>query len=247
MSEGQRGQEDKIQMKRYILIILLFVSFKTFAQTYYNDAQLWFNLYLEKTITKKFAIHLNQQDRWTNNISEYKLGYADIGITYKFTKNIKILADYVFTEKKRKEGTFSTRHQYYVALVFKKDIGRWRFSYRNMFQFQYNDPYTSENGYFPYYYDRNKFIVKYFATKRFEFYAAEELYIPLNNQQLIGVDRSRTFVGMFYNVTKKQQVEFYFMYQAQLQKGDWYKQHNYYPDYMLCRDFVFGIGYGISF
>ena len=234
-------------MKRNITLLFLFFHLFASAQRYYNDAQLWFNLYLEKKVTKKFLVHLNQQDRWTNNVSQYELGYADVGITYKFTKNIKILADYVFTEKKRNIGSFSTRHQYYIALVFKKDVGFWRFSYRNMFQFQYNDPYTTKDGFNAYYYDRNKFTIKYFATKRFDFYVAEELYIPLNNQQLKGLDRSRSFIGMFYNTTKYQQLEFYFMIQAQLQKGDWYKQHNYYPNYMLNHDFVYGIGYSIQF
>lgn len=234
-------------MKKSILFLLLISGFTSIGQNYYNDAQVWFNLYLEKKITKRFLVHLNQQDRWTKNVSQYTLGYADIGITLKLTKNIKLLVDYVYAEKRKKTDYFSTRHQYYAALVLKKDIRRWRISYRNMFQFQYNDPFTSKDGMIAYYYDRSKITIKYYATRRLNFYVAEELYSPLNNQQLKGLDRSRSFAGLFINLTKQQQLEFYFMLQCQLQKGDWYKQHNKFPNDMLNHDYVYGIGYSIQF
>ena len=234
-------------MKRNLTLLLLIFNLGAFSQIYYNDAQLWFNLYLEKKITKKFLIHLNQQDRFENNISQYRLGYADVGITYRFTKQFKILVDYVFTEKKRNTDYFRTVHQGYAALVFKKDIRRWRFSYRNMLQVQYNEPMTSKSGYIPYWYDRNKFTIRYEASKRFLFYTAEELYCPLNNPRPVYLDRSRTFIGMFYNITKTNQLELYFMFQSLLNKQDWYHQNGYYPDYMLNHDFVYGIGYSIAF
>jgi len=236
-------------MKR-ITLIFLFISSYGFSQTYsYNDAQVWFNLYLEKKVSDKFLIHLNQQDRWTNNVSQFNFAYADVGVTYKITKNIKILADYVFTQKRKPDQSFSTYHQYYVAMTFKRDIARWRFMYRNMFQFQYNNPYTSDYGTIPFYYDRNKFIVKYEFNKYYTFYAAEELYIPLNSPQVKGLDRTRTFIGLFYNIFKHQQLELYFMYQNRLQNGAWFKQHeNYQADnYMLEKDFVYGIGYSFDF
>jgi hypothetical protein len=233
-------------MKRPLTLLLLFIGISGFAQ-YYNDAQLWFNLYLEKKFNKKFIIHLNQQDRWDNNISRYGLGYADVGMTYEFTPNIKMLLDGVFTEHRKKNDDFSNRYQFYTAIIFKKDIMRWRFSYRNMVQMQYNDPYMSKGGLFPYWYDRNKFTVRYEISKRVLFYVAEELNIPLNNMQVKGFDRSRSFAGMFYNLTKRHQLEFYFMLQAKLQDGDWYKQHDSYPNEMLKHTWVYGVGYSIAF
>jgi len=237
-------------MKRSLFILYLLIAPTVFAQVYkFNDAQVWFNLYLEKKITKKWLVHLNEQDRFTNNVTHFNFAYADVGITYKITKNIKIMADYVFTQKRRPDESFSTYHQYYVAMTFKKDIKRWRFMYRNMFQFQYNNPFTSSTGMIPYYYDRNKFIIKYELNKYYTLYAAEELYIPLNSPVTKGLDRSRTFVGLFYNIFKHHQLELYFMYQSRIQNSDWFRQRNYYPfyNYILEKDFVYGIGYSIDF
>lgn len=220
------------------------------SQVYqFNDAQVWFNLYLEKKVTKKFLLHLNQQDRWTENASQFGFGYADVGVTYKITKDIKILADYVFTQKRSLDESFGTIHQYYVAMTFKKDVRRWRFMYRNMFQFQYNNPYTSQYGLIPFYYDRSKFIIKNEYNKYFTFYFAEEFYMPLNSPQITGVDKTRSFLGMFYTVRKGQQLELYFMYQDRLQTGEWFKQHSSYDayNYLAQKKFVYGIGYSFEF
>ncbi len=234
-------------MKIFFVFIFSSIYLSAPAQQFYNDAQLWLNLYLEKKISKKFALHLNQQDRWTQNVSQFELAYADIGITYKVTKNVKVLGDYVMALKKKDNGIYSKRHQYYVALVVKKDFLKWRFMYRNMLQLQNFDPYTRNDGYIQYIYDRHKVSIKYFATKRFEFYVAEELYLPLNNPQLKTFERSRSFTGMFYNISKYQQLEFYFAFQAELQKGYWYKQDKHYDNSLLKHDFIYGIGYSVYF
>ncbi len=243
-------------MKRVLVAIFIALSSFSIAQTYsFNDAQVWFNLYLEKKVNKKISVHLNQQDRWTNNASTFNFAYADVGVTYKITKNIKILADYVFTQKRMLIKSddypisFGTIHQYYIAMTFKKDLARWRFMYRAMYQFQFNNPYTSYYGITPFHYIRNKFIAKYELNKRLTFYAAEELYIPLNSPQIKGIDRTRTFIGLFLNTFKKQQLELYFMYQNRIQNGAWFKQHNTYQayNYILEKDFVYGIGYSFDF
>ncbi len=237
-------------MKKLACSILLLFSVKNFAQVYsYNDAQLWFNLYLEKKVNNKFSIHLNQQDRWTENVSQFNFAYADMGVTYKLNKQIKFLADYVFTQKLRPDGSYGTIHQYYTAMVVKKEIMRWRFAYRLMYQFQFNNPYTSYYALTPFHYIRNKFIVKYEYNKYFTFYAAEELYTPLNSPQITGIDRNRTFVGLFFNTYKHQQLELYFMHQNRIQNGTWFKQHSSYDasNFLLEKDFVYGVGYSIDF
>jgi hypothetical protein len=239
-------------MKTKYLILFLTINFFVFGQTY-RDAQLWFNLYLEKKISKKVAVHLNQQDRWTYNITRFNLAYADVGLTFKLTKNIKILTDYVFAQKRRNfssenmwPASFRTVHQFYAALILKKDIHRWRFMYRNMFQVQYVDPYTSAKGYIPLMYDRNKFTLKYEWNKYFIPYIAQELYFPLNIPSVKGVSRSRTFVGLFYNVTKRQQLELYFMFQDRLQKVTWYSEKLSSSYYKSQQFFVYGIGYSFD-
>ncbi len=233
-------------MKRATVILFLLCGTLGHAQQYYDDAQLWLSIFLEKKVTKNFFVHFNQQNRWVQNISQFGLAYADLGVTYKINKNIKVAGDYVFGQKRKNDG-FRTRHQFYVALFLKTEIKKWRLMYRNRLQLQYYDPYTSSDGTTPFIYDRNKITVKYAATKRFEPYISEELYLPLNNPQLRGFQRSRSFAGLIYNLTKDMQFDFYFGFQAQLANGDWFKQKKSYDNSLLERNFIYGIGYSFSF
>jgi len=217
------------------------------SQNYTDDSQLWMYLKLEKKIHKKFDIHLKLQSRITDNISEFGRAYSDIGIGFKLNKNIKLIADYVFTEKKAKNGSYKTRHTYYAALILKKDFRRFEFTYRNLFMCRYKDPFTRYDGYIAYYYDRNKLTITYEATKRVSCYIAEEVNMPLNNPQLKGLSRSRSYAGVDIIVKKHQKLELYFMHQLQLQQGDWFDQDISYISKPLNRYFVYGIGYSISF
>ncbi len=234
-------------MKKITVLALLLFHLFASAQNYYDDAQIWGEIYLEKKLNKKFDVHLDLQGRFINNVSQLGRARSDIGVGYKITKNIKVTAAYRYVQKRNKDDSYRTRHQYYVALILKKNLGRWRFSYRNRFQSRYNVPGDNSDVNVVQYYDRNKITIRYEATKRFSFYVAEEVYIPINNPQLTGLSQSRSFAGTHIKVTKRQQIELYFMYQVQLQKGDWYTQDDDYSYKPLKRNFVYGIGYSIEF
>lgn len=222
---------------RYLLFILVALSAANIsAQRYEDDAAIWLNIYLEKKLNDKFDIHLNQKNRIANNVSEYSMGYADIGFTYNYNKNIKFLADYVYAVKLNIDGSYRNRNQFYLAVILKKRFGRLTILYRNMVQSQLEDVYVSYEGRYPVNYERNKLTVKYDLNKRFTAYAAEELYLPLYQTRIKGLDRSRTYAGLFYNLTKKSSLEVYFCLQHELNA---YKATK--------RDFIYGLGYSLEF
>lgn len=234
-------------MKRSCAFLFLLLSLSCTAQMYLDDAQLWLKLNLEKKLSDKFDLRLSLKGRGTDNVTQFGRGAVDIGLAYKLNKNVKLMGDYVFIQRRRNNGSYRTQHQYYAALILKKKFGKWQFNYRNRFQCRYKSPNASDDGYIPYYYDRNKITIRREATKRFSFYVAEEIYIPLNNPQVRGISHSRSFAGTFIKLTKKQQLEFYFMCHLQLQNGNWYDlDDSHYPD-PSDRRFVYGMEYTIEF
>jgi hypothetical protein len=233
--------------KVLLSIALLFVFGFWRSQTNSDDAQLWLSLKLEKRITDHFGVFLNLKGRAVNNAMVPGRGAADLELFYKFSKNIKIQGGYVYVQKLRQNGTYRTLHQLRASVILKKDVRRWSFIYRNMLQARTRSFMEASDNYNFYYYDRNKLTLKYELNKRFSLYGAEEVYIPLNNPQVKGLSRSRSFLGTLMNVTKRQQLELYFMYQVQLQKGDWYKQDVSYANEPLARRFVYGLSYTIEF
>lgn len=234
-------------MKHFFIYIIILTGLTSQAQMYLDDAQIWFNLDLEKKLSDRWDLQLKFKGRATDNISQIGRTGVYGGLSYKLHKNVRLLGHYAYVQRRRNNDSYKARHQFYLSLLLKKDIGKWRFSYKNKLQARMEDPKTDPDYHIVRYFDRNKLMIKYEVTKRLEFFVAEEIYIPLNNPQIKGISRSRSYAGTFINVTKNQKLELYFLYQLQLQNGDWFDHDiSYYPD-PLKRHYVYGVGYSINF
>lgn len=221
---------------KWIVWVLVLFAKPVFAQEFSDDAAIWTNFYFEKKVSDKWTIHLNQQNRINENVTRFNLAYADVGVTYKLNKYASVMGDYVFSQNRKFDLSFKSRHQGYVALMLHARMGRWRFNYRNMFQSQVEEYFSSEKGKVPEYYERNKVTVKYDLNKYVSLYSAQEIYYPLYQEKNKGFDRSRTFAGMFYNLNKQMQIELYFLFQRELNAFD-----------ATRRVFVYGLGYSYEF
>lgn len=206
---------------------------KIVAQAYYiDDAALWISFNLEKKINKHVFLHLSQQNRITENMSTYGRGSVDVGITYRITKNIRLMGDYVYLKRPNPDNSYTNEHRGYIALILKKNIGRWDFSYRNMIQMRFKNIYSSYDGKVPKYYERNKLTVKYDLNKFINPYLSEELFYPFYQGKNKGLNKSRTAVGINYNLNKHTQLDVYFLYQ--------YELNAFNP---TNRDYVYGLGF----
>lgn len=222
---------------KYIFVLTLtFVLSKSYAQEYDDDAQLWLNLNLEKELNDEFGIHFSHSSRINNNMSDYGLGYGDIGVSYARNKNIKVMLDYVLRQRRNLDGSYSTRHRAYFAVIVKKEIKQFTFSYRYRFQGELRNVLTSENGTVPRYYDRHKVMVKYEINKRFEAFVSEELYYPWQQEKNKGFDRSRSAIGLIYKLSKRKSIEGNFTYRHELNA---FNRTN--------RDFIYSLTYSYEF
>lgn len=222
---------------------LLFFTTTSVCQTYNSgkdyyedDAAIWLNLHFEKKVLKKFEISLDQKNRINNNVTDYGLGYMDVGVNYSVFKWMKVQLDYVYGKSRNLDGTYSDIHRGAISLILRKKIDNWTFTYRNMVQIRFKNIYTSENGTIPTYFERNKLVVKYDINKRFETYISEELYLPFDQTRNKGLSRSRSAIGLIYNITKKINLEGFFIYQHELNA---FNRTN--------RDFIYGLGYSQQF
>lgn len=199
--------------KIYLLLFLIQTacSCKLFAQN--DDAQFWENIYLEKNLTQRWALHVNEEGRLTNNFTSPNYIYADFGLTYKVNKHIHCTAAYVPIAKKLPTGFVSFRHQMYIDAVFKFKFHHFTIYDRQMFQNQYNDILHSSDWNIPSYYIRNKVTVKYKTKSRVTPYMAEELYFEWDNSKKNSnqIDRIRYFAGLFYRLNGINELEAYYL------------------------------------
>ena len=238
------------KLKAILFTVSLFAAFTLRAQApYYNDAQVWLSFDVNKKLNDHFDLRFKMQGRMTDNATGLGRAYVDIGATYRINKQIRLFGDYVFGQKRRNDDTYQNRHVIFAGLVLRKKIRRWRFSYRNMFQARYESPGVGETASLGYYFDRNKIDIRYDASKRFAFYVAGEINIPLNNPKVTGItiSRTRSYLGTVIVLSKHHALDLYFMYQAKLQRGDWFDQDDDYPNKPLKHFYVYGITYKIDF
>ena len=223
-------------LKYSSVLILTMLSSVAYSQEYDDDAQLWLNLNLEKKLNDQFDVHFSHSSRISNNFSQYGLGYGDIGVSYARNKNIKVSLDYVLREKLNPDGSYSTRHRAYLAVLLKKEIKQFTFSFRYRLQTELKDVLTSEDGMVPKYYDRYKGSIKYELNKRYAVYVSEELYYPWYQAKNKGFDRSRSALGLIYKISKKKSLEGNFTYRHELNA---FKATH--------RDFIYSLTYSYEF
>ena len=208
----------------------------TFAQKYNDDAKLWLYIKVDKDVISKLNIQFTMQNRFENNLTEYGQLNGNVELTYKINKNLRAVAGYVFGANRRMNGTYGDRQQAYAGFLLRKKVKRFLFSYRNIVQAQYKNIYTSENGTVPLWFDRNKFTVRYELNKRIDVYVTEEINLSYGQFEYDNISRSRSSLGAIYNISKKTNIEAYFMFQEHF-------RYNNQPR----RDFIYGITYSYSF
>jgi hypothetical protein len=232
-------------MRFLLLLTFIFCALNQSAQKYYNDAQLRTTLSLTYKPTKKFAIHLDDQNRWNKNVSDYYRTALTAGLSYRITKMIRLRGDYTYIIRESQEGYYSQRNWYSLALVARHDIDKFKFVYRNLFQARGRPANSDEAGLFRLY-DRNKLTIRYETTKRLTLYTGGEIYIPLNSPQTKGIDRTRYIGGLEIRTFKNQDIDLYFMFQDFIQRNNWWDQTNN-NNRPQRRDWIYVIGYNIEF
>ena len=214
-------------------ILLLFSYYPLLAQPeYIDDAAVWISFNFEKKINKQIVINLNQQNRITENVSLYGRGNLDFGISYRLNKNIRIVGNYTFLKQPNLDLSYTSQHRAYAAVILKKNWEKWDFAYRNMFQIRMKNIYSSDQGKVPQYYNRNKITAKYDLNKYIIPFISQELFYPFYQALHKGFDKSRTAMGFDYKLSRKAQLEFYFLYQLELNASN-----------AINRDFVYGVGF----
>ncbi|MGZ4033968.1 MAG: DUF2490 domain-containing protein [Bacteroidia bacterium] len=237
-------------MKIKLLFCILFISGITkvsFAQV--NDAQLWQNINVEKNLTQRILVRVNEEGRVTENFTRPSFIYLDFGATYKLNKHLHITLAYVWVEKRLVTEFWSTRHQGYLDFTFRKKIHQFQINYRLMFLGQVKDYYTSQNGKLIDYYFRNKLTIKYEKNFRYVPYIASELYYWINKPDIsnrYGFNRVRYFAGIFYHPNLINEFEAYYLIEQQFNTNN-SPEGNSYSNLNPPHNWVVGLGYTHTF
>ena len=225
-------------MNKYKHIIILFIVYvsigiKGFSQV--NDAGMWISLNLEKKVLPGFSLHLSDELRLNENISEAGTHFTEFGGEYRFTRNISGGAYYRFIQKRRVDDSYSKRHRYYVELNYRQKIGKVNIALRERFQSQYNDIFSREKGKIPEDYLRSRLAVKTKIYKATQAFINGEVYYQLSNSQGNELDQLRFSAGLEYNLKRYGGLEAFYMINKEIHVND------------PLTEYIIGLGYSYSF
>lgn len=189
----------------------------------------------EKKLTKAISVSLAGELRLDKNLSRAGTCFSEIGLNYRFSKKLRLSANYRYMAKSRNDGSYSNRHRYYFDLSYREKISSLTMLFRTRFQSQYADVFSSPEGKIPEYYSRNKLTVKYDVSKKITPYISAETFTPLCNINGISIDDVRYAAGAEYSFNRIHTIDLFYMLQQEYSVKD--------PE----TDHIIGIGYYFTF
>jgi hypothetical protein len=143
-------------------LLLVFAPCFIFCQE--SDFQTWFNVELSGRFFKKVDYSIAPEIRTWDNSSRVETILCEVALSVPVAKNFDFGLIYRPSLNKTEVYTHkSNRYCLFADAVYK--IERFRFSYRGIYQQEFTDYNTSENGHIPDIQHRHKIGIKYNPKK----------------------------------------------------------------------------------
>ncbi len=214
-----------LKQKSIIITFVVFASLSLSAQIE-NDAGFWGTFTIQKKITKKISVVIDQELRLRENFQRINLFYTNLGVDYKFSKYFKLSPSYRAIQKMRLDNTISHRHRLSLDATLKKKFNKITLAERVRYQIEVQDFYTSNKGKLPEQFLRFRTDLKYaFNDKMTPFISCELRYqirswrgndMFYNN----GFHRIRNIVGADYEINNKHSITLYYLIQNEFNIAD---------------------------
>jgi hypothetical protein len=186
--------------------LLLLLSIRGQAQA--PELGLWTGVNLEKRLSRSFALHLNGQLRYSENVTVRRAMLGEVGLSYKLVKHLELTGYYRYTARRKfDEDTYAYSykpyHRFYADLSYDRKVGPFKLDYRLRYQNQFKDDVSGLET------DksclRNKLELAWPNASRFTPYVSTDIFYRLGE----GFDQLRNKVGVSIEVTRHQKLDLF--------------------------------------
>lgn len=232
-----KGVSSKYYLKiTGLLCAVFFLLNQSSAQNVYQDFKLWASIGVKKNITQRLSADLSLTERTMENVSQQDQFFAEAGLSYEITKSVKIGGFYRFINKNSDNEYLSKRHRWFADLTLKTKFNPVTLSLRSRYQWTVKDAESSDYGYLPESYWRNKISAKFDLEKKYTPYLACEAFMLTNSLADAGfIDAIRYAIGSEYEFNRMHSVDASFIYQVPVVSDFTYA------------DYILSIGYQLTF
>lgn len=188
----------KVAYVVFIIAGLLLVKGSVYSQG--KDFRSWNDISVETELTDDIDLQGGIGLRFDNNATRLDENLYQVELQYKGIDNYDISTLYRFSMDN--EGNyFGYIHRWSIDGELEKEMGRFEFEFRTLFQTEYLPSETFEDRW--QYYLRDKITINY-PIKDFpaDPYFAFEHYVPLNNEPFVITDKNRYTLGTDIDLDK---------------------------------------------
>jgi hypothetical protein len=231
-------------MKKITTTLLAFFLISTCCflakaqDVYTEDFGIWGSIGLEKKLSDKVYVRLDEELRTFDNASRIDQFFTNVGVQYRLSKSFRFALVYRFINKTRNDMSYSKRHRLYFDAQYRKKYYNFLFAYRLRTQGQFSNYNSSETGHLMESHLRHKIEIKY-QYKKWTPFIAGEFFYQLNDPGFHPADnqftRHRYYIGTDYDFNKNNTLGTFFLIQ---------KDFNIPEPH---RDYVLGFEYTFSF
>ncbi len=203
----------KMMIKKALLLVFLLPAMQiSFAQD--DDFGLWLEADGNKKLFDKLELNLSGALRTYHNSSEIEEAFLEAGLTYKFNKFLSAGGSYRFTEFREDDELYHPRHKWYATVTGKLPLGDLDISARLKFQQRYKTYFEDEDDKEPKEHLRIRLKGQYdIPSFPVNPYISYEIALPMFNENVSGVDRSRFIAGAGYNLSKNHTIELEYIFE----------------------------------
>ena len=165
-----------------------------------DDNLLWRSFVIEKKISPKINLELEQSSRFYEQISKIKQSFSEINISYKINNNFKIEIPYryaIFEKKTKSRFALSTT----INHKNKKNTFRYRIKAQRESELVKTEDFL-----------RHKFSYLYKISKKYEPFIATE-FISASENQFGKIDEQRVAIGSKFDLPNKSSLRLQFIIQ----------------------------------
>jgi len=200
-----------------------------------SDIEQWTSIGISKEFNKHWKLSLEQEFRFTQDMSNFDTYLADLGVGYKLNKHFSFGLNYRFYQNKNADEIFKTQHRFSTDIQYKHKLSRFTLAYRLKLQNKDEDFFTAGSGE-NLFNLRNKFSVEYNINNfKLDPFFDVELYRSIENAGSTELSKLRWTLGVNYSLKKYGGVELFYRLDNELNQT--YNKDTY----------IIGLGYKFSF
>lgn len=228
----------KVQLLFVIIVgALVLISENTKAQEVIavRDLEQWTSVGISKKINKHWKLSLDQEFRFTQDVSTFDVYFSDLGVDYKINKHFSLGANYRLYQNKNSDGIFKTQHRWSTDATYKQKVNRFTLSYRLRFQNKDEDFYTSNSGN-NLYNLRNRLSVDYNINNfKLDPFFEVELFRQIDDIHTSKLNKLRWTMGLEYPLKGFGDIQLFYRLDNELNQS--YNKDTY----------IIGLGYKFKF